>query len=108
MNLGFVILFPLTFTSNVFVEPATMPDWLRTAATVNPVTHLTTAVRALMGGVPAGHEIVCVLLASAVIIGLFAPVTAWLYHRRGAPGGGTERAPTTTSRTPIPGTSADS
>lgn len=82
MNLGFVILFPLTFISNAFVQPATMPDWLRTVATANPVTHLTTAVRALMGGTPAGHDIGYVLLASLVITGVFAPATAWLYHRR--------------------------
>ena len=28
MNLGFVILFPVTFLSNVFVQPETMPGWL--------------------------------------------------------------------------------
>ncbi|MGA8245593.1 MAG: ABC transporter permease [Nocardioides sp.] len=82
LNLGFVILFPVTFVSNVFVDPATMPGWLRAAATVNPVTHLTTAVRDLMSGDPAAHEVVWVLLAALAIAGVFGPTTGWLYRRR--------------------------
>ena len=38
MSIGFVILFPLTFMSNVFVEPDTMPSWLQTFADVNPMS----------------------------------------------------------------------
>ncbi|MBO0844053.1 MAG: ABC transporter permease [Nocardioides sp.] len=82
LNFGFVILFPLTFVSNVFVEPGTMPGWLRSAADANPVTHLTTAVRELMGGAPAVHDVAWVLLASLAIAALFAPLTGWLYRRR--------------------------
>ncbi len=29
MTLGFTFLFPLVFASNIMVEPATMPGWLR-------------------------------------------------------------------------------
>lgn len=82
LNFGFVVLFPVTFVSNVFVEPSTMPAWLRHAATANPVTHLTNAVRDLMGGQPAGHEVVWVLVASLAIAAVFAPLTGWLYRRR--------------------------
>ena len=82
MNLGFVILFPVTFVSNVFVQPNTMPTWLRHAATVNPVTHVTNAVRDLMGGAPAAHEVGWVLIASVAIAAMFAPLTGWLYRRR--------------------------
>ncbi|MGH3285717.1 MAG: ABC transporter permease [Streptosporangiaceae bacterium] len=41
MSIGFVILFPLTFMSNIFVDPATMPGWLRSVSDANPVSHLT-------------------------------------------------------------------
>jgi ABC-2 type transport system permease protein len=82
LNLGFVVLFPITFVSNVFVQPSTMPAWLRHAATGNPVTHLTNAVRDLMGGMPAGHEVGWVLIASAAIAVVFGPLTGWLYRRR--------------------------
>jgi ABC-2 type transport system permease protein len=82
LNLGFIVLFPLTFISNVFVDPATMPAWLRATATNNPVTHLTTAVRDLMNGSPAGSEVAWVLAASVAIALVFAPLTGWLYRRR--------------------------
>ena len=57
MNIGFVVLFPLTFVSNIFVDPHTMPSWLRAFADANPITHLATAARALMAGTaPPGHR----------------------------------------------------
>ena len=65
-NLGFVLLFPLTFLSNVFVAPATMPDWLRHVADANPISHLVTAARALMDGTAAGHDVFMVLATLAV------------------------------------------
>ena len=82
MNLGFVLLFPLTFLSNVFVEPATMPNWLRHIADANPISHLVTASRALMDGTPAGHDVLVVLVTSAVLVLVLAPVTVLLYQRR--------------------------
>lgn len=45
MSTGFVILFPLTFMSNIFVDPDTMPAWLRAIADANPISHLATAER---------------------------------------------------------------
>ncbi|MGH7477315.1 MAG: ABC transporter permease, partial [Longimicrobiales bacterium] len=48
MTTSFLFLFPLTFISNIFVDPATMPAWLETAVGFNPVTHLVTASRGLM------------------------------------------------------------
>src|SRR6266542_1976074 len=82
LNIGFVILFPLTFMSNVFVDPHTMPSWLRTIADANPISHLATAARALMAGTPAAAQVLWVLgAASALTVG-FAPLTTWLYQRR--------------------------
>ena len=66
MTSSFLILFPLTFASNIFVDPATMPPWLRTAVSYNPVTHLVDASRGMMhGGVRAG-DVLWVLVASAI------------------------------------------
>ena len=50
MSIGFVILFPITFLSNIFVGPDTMPAGLRAFADVNPVSHLVTAERDPMDG----------------------------------------------------------
>jgi ABC-2 type transport system permease protein len=82
MNLGFVILFPLTFISNVFVQPRTMPGWLRAIADANPVTRLTTAARELMTGTDSGHAAIWVLFTSLGLAAVFAPLTGWLYQRR--------------------------
>ena len=48
--MSFLIQFPLTFVSNAFVDPATMPDWLRTLVDANPVSHLVTRRAGLMAG----------------------------------------------------------
>jgi ABC-2 type transport system permease protein len=83
MNLGFVVLFPLTFMSNIFVDPQTMPGWLRSIAQANPITHLATAARGLMQGTATVSEIIWVLAAAFALTALFAPLTTWLYQRRG-------------------------
>lgn len=79
---GLLIMFPLAFVSNVFVDPETMPDWLHTFIDINPVTHLVTAARSLMHGAPAGSEVGWMLVACAVLVTVFAPLTMWLYQRK--------------------------
>jgi len=81
MSTGTVILFPLTLASNVFVDPRTMPGWLQAFVRVNPVSHLVTAERALLGGHPAGGQVAWTLIAAAIVTAVFAPLTAWLYSR---------------------------
>lgn len=82
MSVGTVVLFPLTLASNVFVRPQTMPGWLQAFVKVNPVSHLVTAERALMGGQAAAGQVAWVLLASAALVAVFAPVTVYLYGRQ--------------------------
>jgi ABC-2 type transport system permease protein len=82
MSAATVVLFPLTLASNVFVSPRTMPGWLQAFVSVNPVSHLVTAERTLMAGAPDAGQIAWVLLASAVLAAVFAPLTAWLYGRQ--------------------------
>lgn len=82
MSTGTVVLFPLTLASNVFVRPRTMPGWLQAFVRVNPVSHLVTAERGLLGGHPAGGQVTWVLLAAAILLAVFAPLTAYLYARR--------------------------
>src|SRR5258708_34844553 len=82
MSTGTVVLFPLTLASNVFVRPSTMPGGLQAIVSVNPVSHLVTAERALMEGHPATGQIAWVLLASAALVAVFAPATTYLYGKR--------------------------
>lgn len=82
MSVGFLILFPITFLSNIFVEPRTMPSWLHSFADVNPISHLVTAERGLMHGTATAMEILRVLAAIAALTAGFAPLATHLYRRR--------------------------
>lgn len=82
MNMSMMILFPLTFVSNIFVDPSTMPGWLQPVVENNPISRLATAVRSLMAGEPNGTEIGWVFIASAVLVAVFAPLTTYLYRNK--------------------------
>jgi ABC-2 type transport system permease protein len=81
MTSSFLFLFPLTFVSNIFVDPATMPGWLQAVVAVNPVTHLADASRGLMHGGVAAGDIVWVLVASVIVTAVFAPIAMRMYYR---------------------------
>ena len=81
MTSSFLLLFPLTMGSNIFVDPRTMPRWLQHVVAVNPVTHLADASRGLMHGNVATSDVVWVLVASALITAVFAPLAMRMYHR---------------------------
>lgn len=82
MTFGFTFLFPLVFASNLMVNPATMPGWLRAFVDVNPISLMATAMRALMGGGASFQQVGLALLAPAVLTVVLAPVTLWLYRRQ--------------------------
>ena len=82
MGVSMMILFPLTFVSNVFVDPATMPWWLEAFVGFNPFSHLVTAMRGLMHGSASLDEIGLVLLMSAGLILVAGPVTMYLFRRK--------------------------
>lgn len=79
--LGIVVTFPLSFVSNVFVDPATLPSGLRTFVDVNPVTHLVSAVRGLMHGEAVAADVAWVLVTCGVLVAVFGPLTMRLYRR---------------------------
>jgi ABC-2 type transport system permease protein len=81
MQMSMTILFPLTFASNVFVDPSTMPGWVQAFVDVNPITHLTTAARGLVHGSVEASDIGWVLLWSAGLVAVFAPLTMRLYNK---------------------------
>ena len=81
MTSSFLLLFPLTMVSNIFVDPATMPGWLRAIVVVNPVTHLANASRGLMHGGVQLVDVLWVLGASAVVVAIFAPLALRMYRK---------------------------
>jgi ABC-2 type transport system permease protein len=81
MQVSMTVLFPLTFASNVFVDPATMPGWVQAIVDANPITHLATAARGLMHGTAEAGDIAWVLAWSAALLAVFAPLTMRLYGK---------------------------
>jgi ABC-2 type transport system permease protein len=82
MNAGFMGIFPLTFLSNVFIDPATLPGPLEAFVQVNPISVLATASRSLMAGTPDGTAIAVSLAVAAALAAVFLPVTTRLYRSR--------------------------
>lgn len=80
MGVSMLVITPITFGSNIFVDPSTMPEWLQAFVNVNPVSHLVTAVRDLMGGAPAGSEVATTLIWSGVLVAVFGSLTMWRYR----------------------------
>jgi ABC-2 type transport system permease protein len=81
MQMSMTVLFPVTFASNVFVDPDTMPGWVQVFVNHNPITHLTTAARGLMHGTLEAGEVAWVLGWSVALVAVFAPLTMRLYAR---------------------------
>ncbi len=87
-QLGFTVLFPLTFLSNVFVPTQTLPGILRPIAEWNPVSALTAATRQLWGnpnpyaaeGFPAEQPVLLTLIWMAALLAVFIPLALRRYR----------------------------
>jgi oleandomycin transport system permease protein len=79
---GFVVLFPLTFTSGAFVQTSTMPGWLQAWSKANPVSLIADATRGLMGTGPIARSAVEALLYAAAFTIVFAPLAVRAFRRR--------------------------
>ncbi len=81
-QVGFTVLFPITFISNVFVPPQSLPSWLQPVAEWNPTSTLTASLRSLWGnpnpyastGFPSQHPVLVTLVWVVVIVAIFAPL----------------------------------
>jgi ABC-2 type transport system permease protein len=82
MGVSMMVIFPLTFLSNVFVDPRTMPGWLQAFVNNSPITHLSSAVRELMAGDWPADEIAWSLGWAGLFVAVFGPVTMRLYNRK--------------------------
>ncbi len=82
MAMSMVILFPLSFLTNVLVPVETMPGWLQALVNVNPITHLVAAMRELMFAEPLSASIGWVALSCALLLLVFGPLSVRLYRRK--------------------------
>ncbi|QOR71955.1 ABC transporter permease [Ruania alkalisoli] len=82
MGISMFILMPLTFASNIFVNPTTMPSWLEAAVDVNPVSVVVTSVRELMSGIYDVGSMMTVLIYCVVLVAVFGPISMFIYNRK--------------------------
>jgi ABC-2 type transport system permease protein len=80
-GMSMMILFPLTFLSNAFVPVRSLPTGLADFVKVNPVSHLVSATRDLANHATISGEVGWTLLAGAVVIAVFAPLSVRSYRR---------------------------
>ncbi len=83
ISIANVVLMPLSFASNVFVQPRTMPGWLQAFVNANPMSHVADAARGLMNNTGSGGAVAWTLIATAAITLTFAPLTLHLYNKQG-------------------------
>jgi oleandomycin transport system permease protein len=79
---AFIVMFPLTFGTNMMAPTATRPGWLQAWVRNNPVTEVMEAARGLMVGGPVATAAVHTLLWSAGIVAVFAPLAVRAYTKR--------------------------
>jgi ABC transporter DrrB family efflux protein len=84
----YLVVFPLAFTSSVFVPTQTMPSWLQPFAANQPVTVATNALRGLIlgqGALPPGRtvsgQVALALLWVVAITAVFVPLDVRTYRR---------------------------
>ncbi|MPZ96496.1 MAG: ABC transporter permease [Propionibacteriales bacterium] len=77
---GLLAVIPLIFTSSTFVPIETMPGWLEAFATVNPITIVVDAMRALCLGTPATAPVVQALGLITGLLALTVPLAVLRYR----------------------------
>ncbi|MGW0041994.1 ABC transporter permease [Rhodococcus sp. NPDC003348] len=90
-NASFMVIFPLSFIANTFVDPSSMPTVLRVIAEWNPVSALTQAVRELFGNTnpmmpppqawPLQNPVLASLLWIALTLIVFVPFAIRRYKK---------------------------
>jgi ABC-2 type transport system permease protein/oleandomycin transport system permease protein len=78
---SFPLLAPLTFASNLFVDPDTMPGWLQAWARHQPVSVTADAVRACMLGGPTATKVLAALAWAMGIAAVMTPLAVRRYRR---------------------------
>ncbi|MDH6222130.1 ABC transporter permease [Streptomyces pseudovenezuelae] len=81
-GMSMMIMFPLAFLSNAFVPVSTLPAWLRAVTTINPVSHVVSAMRDLMNKGTITANVGWALLGCATVAAIFIPLAVRSYTKR--------------------------
>jgi ABC-2 type transport system permease protein len=90
-NAAFIVIFPLTFIANTFVDIDSLPGALRTFALWNPVSAVTQSARELFGNTSPAfpppdvwslqNPVAYTLIWVVIILAIFVPLSVWQYKR---------------------------
>jgi ABC-2 type transport system permease protein len=92
-NASFMVIFPLTFIANTFVDVTKLPGPLKTFAEWNPVSSVAQAVREAFGNAPISsgpqpwsleNPVLYTLIWIAIIVAIFVPLSVWQYQKSAA------------------------
>ncbi|MGW2249901.1 ABC transporter permease [Kitasatospora sp. NPDC001660] len=82
-GVSMLVLMPLQFGSSIFTPTDKMPGWLQAFTKVNPLSALADAARALLNGQgPVAHPVMIVLIWSAGLTAVFAPLAVARFRKR--------------------------
>ncbi len=83
-----ILVWPISFLSNVFVNPSTMPSWLGAIAQWNPLSATTSAIRQLFlnpgwqaGSWTSEHAVLMALVWPMLLVAIFLPLSVRTYRR---------------------------
>jgi ABC transporter DrrB family efflux protein len=88
---AFMVIFPMTFLSNVFVPAAGLSSGLRQIAEWNPISSIAAAVRTLFGNPtaiphnppwPLAHPVAAAFMWTAFFLAVAVPLTIWRFRAR--------------------------
>lgn len=83
-----ILVWPISFLSNAFVDPSTMPSWLGVIAQWNPLSATTSAIRQLFlnpgwqaGSWSAEHAVLLAIVWPVLLAAIFLPLSVRAYRR---------------------------
>ena len=83
-----ILVWPVSFLSNAFVDPSTMPPWLGVCAQWNPLSATTSAIRQLFlnpgwqaGSWSAEHAVLLAMGWPVLLVAIFLPLSVRAYRR---------------------------
>jgi ABC-2 type transport system permease protein len=83
-----ILVWPISFLSNAFVDPSTMPPWLGVLAQWNPLSATTSAIRQLFlnpgwqaGSWSAEYAVLLAIVWSVLLAAIFLPLSVRAYRR---------------------------
>jgi len=77
-----LLVLPLSFGSNTFVQSSTLPGWMQGFVKVNPITQLADTARGLFIGGPVADHLLWTCVWMVGLVAVFMPLAMRAYRRK--------------------------